>query len=66
MIHDPKFESLRNRAKRGPDILEDPDEERLLEVKVSTGGKSQQDQPTSEPLNQAMSRASLKEHQQFS
>ena len=26
LIHDPKFESSRNRAKRGLDILEEPDE----------------------------------------
>ena len=26
MTHDPKFESSRNRANRGLDILEDPDE----------------------------------------
>ena len=26
MIHDPKFESSRNRAKRGLDISEEPDE----------------------------------------
>ena len=27
LIHDPKFESSRNGAKRGLDILEEPDEE---------------------------------------
>ena len=27
LIHDPKFESSRNRAKRGLDILEEPDED---------------------------------------
>ena len=33
LIHDPKFESSRNRAKRGLDIREEPDENESLHQK---------------------------------